>query len=335
LRRLAAGLAPAGWPLDLLYTLLYSLLSLLAALPLNYGRGYLVEHRFGLSTQSRRDWLTEQAKAATVGLAFQLPLTAASYAVIRRSPRWWWLILSGLALPFTVVLAQLYPVLIAPIFNRFVPVEDPLLTDRITTLAARAGVPVAAVTQMDMSRQTRKANAFFAGLGPTRRIALGDTLVEEFTIDEVEVIVAHELGHQIHGDIWKGVGLSSLATLGGAGLLAWLSEPLLRRWRARLGVDGLTDIASLPLLSLLLSLLSTLALPLVNAFSRRYIERPADRYALELTGQPAAFISSMEKLTRLNLTDPAPPRLIKYLLYSHPPVAERIAAARQFEERSS
>jgi STE24 endopeptidase len=272
--------------------------------------------------------LIDLAKGAALGLAFEVPLSAVSYAVIRRSPRWWWLILSGLALPFTVLLAQLYPVLIAPIFNKFVPVADPDLEDRVRALAARAGVRVAEVTQMDMSRQTRKANAFFAGLGPTKRIALGDTLVEQFTPDEVEVIVAHELGHQVHHDIWKGVVAGSVASLGGAFLLSRLAEPLARRFQGRLGFASIGDVASAPLLGLLVSWLSVLTMPLANAFSRRVVEWPADRYALELTGRHDAFISGMEKLTRLNLTDPDPPALVKYLLYSHPPVAERIADAR-------
>lgn len=329
LRRLAAGLGGPAWLTDMLFSGLYSLLNLGLNLPLSYLRGYVIEHRYGLSNQDHRAWLTDQGKGAALGLAFQLPLTAASYAVIRRSPRWWWLILAGLALPFTVLLAQLYPILIAPIFNRFVPLADPELVERIKALAARAGVRVADVTQMDMSRQTRKVNAFFAGLGPTKRIALGDTLVNEFTADEIEVIVAHELGHQVHRDIWKGVALNGLASLAGAWVLARLAQPVAYRLRRRLDFERIDDIASLPLLGLLLSLLSIGGLPVVNWFSRNLVERPADRYALTLTDRPAAFISAMEKLGRLNLADPKPPTLIKLLLYSHPPIAERIAMARQ------
>lgn len=322
------------WIVDALFAAAYSLLMLVLGLPLRYVRGYVVEHGFGLSNQDHRAWLTDLGKGTALGLALEAPLTAVSYAVIRRSPRWWWLILSALALPFTVLLAQLYPVLIAPIFNTFTPLRDANLAARIQALAARAGVPVAEVTRMDMSRQTRKANAFFAGLGPTRRIALGDTLIEGFTPDEIEVIVAHELGHQVHKDIWKSVALGSLTTLGGAFVLSRLGPALLARLGDRLGVRRLDDIASLPLLGLLLSLLSTLGLPLANAASRALMERPADRYALTLTGRYDAFISAMEKLARLNLSDPNPPALIKYLLYSHPPVAERIATARRLRAES-
>jgi STE24 endopeptidase len=179
-----------------------------------------------------------------------------------------------------------------------------------------------------MSRQTRKANAFFAGIGPTRRIALGDTLLERFSPDEVEVIVAHELAHQLHRDVWKGVALGAVATLGGAFALARLAPPLARRLGPRTGVARIDDVASLPLFALLLGLIGAATVPLASAFSRELVERPADRRALALTGRPEAFVSAMEKLAEQNLADPAPPRLIHLLLHSHPSVAERIAMAR-------
>jgi STE24 endopeptidase len=328
LRAVAGRSAPRPWLADPLFVLLYALLNRALDLPLSYLGGHVVEHRFGLSTQSRGGWALDLAKGTALGLVFELPLTLVSYWTIRRSPRWWWLILSGLALPFTVVLAQLYPILIAPIFNRFVPLPDPTLGDRVKALAARAGVQVAEVTQMDMSRQTRKANAFFAGMGPTKRIALGDTLVQEMTPDEVEVIVAHELAHQVRGDVWKGIALSSLATLGGALLVSRVAPPIVDRLAPRSSVRRLDDVASSPLLRLLLTGVSLVAMPLANAFSRNMVERPADRFALDLTARPDAFESAMEKLGRMNLSDPSPPRIVELLLYSHPPIASRVAMAR-------
>jgi STE24 endopeptidase len=328
LRALAARSAPRPWLADPLFLLLYGLLNRLVDLPLSYLGGHVVEHRYGLSTQDWKGWARDLAKSTGVGLAFELPLTLASYWMIRRSPRWWWLLLSALALPFTVVLAQLYPVLLAPIFNKFVPLPDPALGERVKALAARAGVQVAEVTQMDLSRQTRKANAFFAGLGRTKRIALGDTLVAELTPEEVEVVVAHELAHQVRGDVWKGIALSSVATLASAFLLSRAAPPLLDRLAPRSSVRRLDDVASSPLLRLVLTALSLLAMPLVNGFTRNAVERPADRFALDLTDRPDAFASAMEKLGRLNLSDPSPPRIIELLLYSHPPIDSRIAMAR-------
>jgi STE24 endopeptidase len=329
LRDLARRFADRDWVVDALYAALFGLVGRALTLPLDYYRDYVVEHRYELSNLSRGGWLLEEAKKTALSLAFEAPLTAVVYATIRRFPRRWWLVLSSLALPFTVLLAQLYPVLIAPIFNRFVPVEDAALAGRVRALAERAGVRVADVMQMDMSRQTRKANAFFAGLGPTKRIALGDTLVREFTPGEVEVIVAHELGHQVHRDIWKGVALGTVMTLGGAYLLSRLAPRLTHRFADRTGVDSIEDVASTPLMGLLLGVVSTVTMPLANAFSRQLVERPADRYALSLTGSPDAFVSGMERLARLNLADPDPPGLVKLLLHSHPTVKERIRMARE------
>ncbi len=309
----------------------YAVAEWLTVLPLSYLRGYVVEHRFGLSTQTRVAWFTDTLKALGVALALEVPLITGVYAVIRRSPRWWWLILAGLALPFTVLLAQLWPVLIAPIFNKYEPFRDTALAERIRRLAERAGVRVAAVLRMDMSRQTRKANAFFAGLGGTKRIVLADTLLDNFTPDEIETVVAHELGHQVHRDVWKLVGLGTLSTLGGAWLLDRLARPLIQRYRQRLGFSSIAEPASLPLLSLLAGLLGLLAMPLQNWFSRRFVESRADRYALEQTGRPDVFISAMERLGRVNLSDPSPPMLVKLILYSHPPIAERIQTARAFQ----
>jgi STE24 endopeptidase len=320
--------APRRPAADALYVVLFRLLSRLALLPLAYLRGYVVEHSFGLSTQNRRGWLADQARATALGLALEVPIALVSYEVIRRSPRRWWLILSLLGLPVTVLLAQLFPLLIAPLFNRFTPIDDADLAERVRSLAARAGVPVADVVRMDLSRRTRTANAFFAGIGPTRRIAPGDTLLERFTADGVEAVVAHELAHQLHGDIWKGVALGSAFTLGGAFAVARLAPPLARWLAPQTGVERIDQVASMPLLGLLLGLIGGVTTPLGNGFSRELIERPADRRALALTGRPDAFASAMEKLAEQNLVDPDPPRLIHLLLHSHPSVAERIAMAR-------
>jgi STE24 endopeptidase len=233
--------------------------------------------------------------------------------------------------PLTVVLANLAPVLILPLFNKFEPLKDQALAERIKALAAAQGVTISDVLQMDMSKRTRKANAMFTGLGNTKRIVLGDTLLDEFTPDEIEVVIAHELGHQVHGDIWKLIGLGALTTT----LISWLVHrligPLTARFGPRFGLDpaqGAADVAALPLLGLLLGAVSLALAPAQNAISRNLVEREADRYALDLTGNRAAFVGAMEKLGRMNLADPQPPALVKYLLYSHPPLQERIDFAR-------
>lgn len=333
LRDRAEKIAPARLGPTMPYTLASSLLSALATLPLSYYSGWLVERRYDLTNQTRRAWFGEQLKGMALSLALGLPLAQGIYAVIRRYPRGWWAILSGLTIPFTIILSNLAPVLILPLFNKFEPIRDRALAERIKALAAAQGVTVSDVLQMDMSKQTKKANAFFTGIGNTKRIVLADTLLNEFTPEEVEVVLAHELGHQVGRDIWKLIGLGALATAITAGTVDRLARPLIARGGARFGLDparGLADIAALPLLSLLLTAISLLLSPVQNAISRNLIEHPADRYALDLTRNPEAFVGAMEKLGRLNLADPQPPALVKWLLYSHPTLQERIDYGRSW-----
>lgn len=301
--------------------------SWLIGLPLSYVSGYIVEHRYGLSRQTRAGWLGDQLKGQAIGLALGLPLVEGLYQAIRRFPRWWWLVVSLAAVPITTLMAQLYPVLIAPRFNTFTPLEDRELAERLRELAARSGVEVADVLTMDMSRRTTKANAFFAGLGRTKRIVLADTLLENFSREEIEVIVAHELAHQAHHDIWRLIASGALFTLGTAALADRAARAFLRRSGARLlGTRDLSDIRALPALGLAFSVAGLLLTPLQLGHSRD-LERRADAFALALTRDPDSFSSAMVKLARMNLADPSPSRLRVWLLYSHPPIVERVARA--------
>ena len=304
-------------------------LSWLAGLPLGLLGGWVVERRFGLSKQPLRGWIGDELKGLGLALLLQPALLSGAWAVIRRRPKDWWLVLSALTVPLTVVFGTLAPVLIMPLFNRFEPLRDVELAARIRALADRAGVRIADVYGVDMSRQTEKPNAFFAGLGRTKRIALGDTLTGPFPPAEVEGVVAHELGHQVYGDIWKLIGFGGLAGFGTAWLLSRIAPPLLVRSAEETGVRELADEASFPVVALLLSLLGFGLAPLQAAFSRA-IERRADGYALALTGNGEAYASAMARLASLSLADPDPPKPVVWLLYLHPPVAERIRRARSF-----
>lgn len=333
LRDRAARVAPGRLGPPMPYALAATILSSLISLPLSYYSGYTLEQRYGLSNQARRAWFGEQVKGLAVGLTLELPLVQGIYWIIGRYPRRWWAILSALTVPFTIVLANLAPVLILPLFNRFEPLKDRALAERIKALAAGQGVAVSDVLQMDMSKQTKKANAFFAGVGNTKRIVLADTLLDEFTPDEVEVVLAHELAHQVHRDLWKLIGLGALTTTVTSYAVHRLAAPLLARFGPRFGLDrrrGVEDVAALPLLALVLGAVSLVLTPLQNAISRGLVEAPADRYALDLTGKREAFISTMEKLGRMNLSDPDPPALVKWMLYSHPTLQERIDFGRNW-----
>lgn len=328
-RRAAGNLAGRGLKGQSLAVVFYALLSWLASLPLSFYSGFVLEHRYDLSHQTVPAWLWDHLKGLGLGLGLEVPGADLAYAVIRRWPQTWWAILTALSLPFTVLLAQLYPVLIAPIFNKFEPVRNEQLVERLKTLAAKSGIQVAGVMQMDMSRRTKKANAFFAGLGPTKRIVLADTLIDNFTPEEIEVIVAHEMGHQVHRDIWRGIAIGTLFTFAGSYILDRIAGFILRRFGGMIGVSKLDNVATLPLLGWILSVVGIVLMPIQNAYSR-YIEREADTYALQLTDDPEAFASAMERLAALNLADPNPPTLVKYFLYSHPPIIDRVDHAREF-----
>ena len=302
-------------------------LSWLSSLPIAYFGGHEVERRFGLTKQSAGGWLGDQAKGLLLGVLLQTPLLTAAYAVIQRRPRDWWLIIAGASVPLTVLLSNLAPVVLMPLFNRFDPLRDEALAARIRSLAARSGVRISDVYEMDMSRQSEKPNAMFTGLGNTKRIVLGDTLLAGFSEDEVEAVVAHELGHQVHGDIWRLIGFGAGAGFGAAWLLSRIGPQVVRRTWERTGVSEVGDEASLPLLALLVTAMGFFLMPVQAAFSRA-MERRADRFAVQLTRNGEAYARAMERLAAQSLADPDPPRSVVVMLYSHPPIVERIRAAR-------
>lgn len=328
LRGLAVRLAPAhpGVAVALFIALLVLGFELLM-LPLGFYAGFVREHAFGLSTQSAGAWLVDRGKGALLSLLIAVPLGCLLCLLWRRYPGRWVLPAWLLAAAVTLLLVALTPVLIDPLFNTIRPVEDPALRQRVLTLAARAGLAVEDVYITDASRRTRKGNAYFTGLGATKRIVLYDTLVAGSDPAAVDLVVAHEMGHWAHAHIWKGIALSLLGT---ALLLACGARVL--DWAARRGafhLAGPADVAGLPLFLLTLFCLSLIGLPLQTAVSRHF-EREADQTSLVLTQDPAAFVRAEVDLARSNLADLAPPPLLVWALYTHPPVAERIRMAERF-----
>jgi STE24 endopeptidase len=333
LRDWARGVAPERLGPVMPYSLAAALLSFVVSLPLSYYRGFVVEHRFGLSNQSLRDWFVEGLKGLGVSLALGLPIAQGAYWIIRRYPQRWWAILSGALVPFSILLTNLAPILLLPIFNKIEPLRDRALAKRVTDLAEGQGVHVSDVLQMDMSKQTKKANAMFTGIGNTKRIIMGDTLLDEFTPDEVEIVMAHELGHQVHRDLWKLIGMQIPLTLVTFFAAHTLTQPIVDRFGKRWGLnaeEGPGDVAALPLLSLVGGATGVILEPALNAIVRTWIEHPADVYALNLTHKRNAFISAMEKLGRMNLSNPKPSAFVKWMLYDHPPIGERIEFARRY-----
>jgi STE24 endopeptidase len=302
--------------------LLFGLLALLE-LPFAFYQGYTLEHRYALSNQTPRQWAADQAKGAVLGAIFTSLGASIVYALISWNRDWWWLAAAAVFAILMIGLAQIAPVVLMPLFYRFKPLDRPALVDRLMALATRARTPVVGVYEWALSAHTKKANAALAGMGRTRRILLADTLLAGYSEDEIEVVLAHELSHHVHHDIWRGMALQAGILV--AGFLA--AHLGLRAFAGNAGLRGLDDPAGLPILLLVAGAVSLLSAPLVNALSRAH-ERRADRYALDATRRPEAFISAMKRLAQQNLAEDDPSEVVQWLFYSHPPIRQRIDAAR-------
>ena len=294
-------------------------------LPLSYYTGFILPHRFELSTQTLQSWISDQIRGALIGGIFGGVVLEVVYWFLRLYPGTWWLWVAGFLLIFNVILSNLAPVLLLPIFYKFESLGDDRrdLAERLANLAKQAGTRVQGVYKFDMSRRTKAANAALTGLGNTRRIILGDTLLNEFSDDEIETVMAHELGHHVHKDIPFGILVESATTLVGL----YLASLGLQWGVARFGFNGPADIAALPVLILVIAAYSLVTMPLGNAFSR-WRERRADDYALQTTHKPGAFASAMTRLANQNLAELDPEPWVVWLLYSHPPLKERIEKAK-------
>jgi len=333
LRNLAVRLAPAHPAVAVaVYIALLTAAFEILTLPLGFYAGFVREHAFGLSTQTAGAWLLDRLKGAAISLVLAVTLGSVLALLWRRYPGRWvmpaWAV-GGLAV---ILLVALAPVVIDPLFNTIRPLQDSSLRQRVVTLADRAGLAVEEVYEADASRRTKKGNAYFTGLGATKRIVLYDNLVARSDPAAVELVLAHEMGHWKHAHIWQGIGLAlaGLAVLlwCGARVAAWAAE------RRAFHLFGPADVAGLPLFLLVLFVLNLVGLPIQSAVSRHF-ERQADWTSLELTKNPAAFIRAEIDLARSNLADLNPPRLVVWLLYTHPPVAERIRMADAFAAESS
>jgi STE24 endopeptidase len=310
-----------------LYTLVFFGVYGLLDLPLTFYSGFVLPRRYGLSTQTLAAWLLDLVKGGVVGGIIGLAAMEVMYWLLAAFPSTWWLLTGGLYLLFTVVMANLAPLLIVPLFFKSTPLADEELARRLMRLAERAGTRVRGVFTINLSSKTTAANAALMGLGNTRRIVLGDTLLADYTPDEIETILAHELGHHVHHDIIWGLLVDSALTLGGLYL-----AHLALRWGVRFfGFQGIADIAAFPLLAMVMGAFGIVILPLSNAYSR-WRESLADEYALETTDKPEAVITSMAKLADQNLAEVNPAPWVEFLLYSHPAIGRRIKRARDYAQ---
>jgi STE24 endopeptidase len=311
------------------YTVFLILLLQIIELPFAFYQRFLLEHRYGLSNETLGQWTRDQLKGLALAVVFAVAGASIVYWTIRTSPDWWWAIAAGSFTLLMVGLVQLAPVLLLPLFYTFRPLDRPALVERLTHLSTRARTRIAGVYEWVLSAHTKKANAALAGLGRTRRILLSDTLLADYSDDEIEVVLAHELSHHVHHDLWRGVALQTLLLF----VTFVIAGQMLSSLAGTFDLRGADDPAGLPLLLLVGGVSAFVFTPLVNAVSRAH-ERRADRYALDTTGQPDAFISAMKRLSQQNLAEDNPSRLVQWMFYSHPPIRERIDVARRWRAQS-
>jgi Zn-dependent protease with chaperone function len=321
----------------LLVPLFYGLAIILAyylfyLLPKHYLE-FRLEHKFDLSTQKPGGFIVDNLKSLVLNLVIVSIFFLLTYTLLNAAGSLWWLYASIFWIFFGVLMANLTPVLIIPLFYKLKPLENESLKGKLTNLAQKAKTKILGIFEIEFSRKTKKANAMLAGIGNTKRIILGDTLLNNFSEDEIEAVIAHELGHFYYRHIWKLIASSSVLTVAGF-YIANLALTGLIDTFAYLGLRDVADVAAFPLLILSILLFSILTMPLNNTLSRS-LERQADRFALTSTGKPQAFIDGMQKLAKQNLADTEPSPIIEFLLHSHPGIGSRVRAAQQFAEEHS
>lgn len=310
---------------------IYVVMLMLAAKLLGSGLDYYglrLERRFKLSTQKTRPWLWDQVKEFLVGVVFASVIAELLYFAIRVEPQHWWLIAWATFMVLFVLLAQIAPLVLFPIFYKFEPLENEDLKNRLVRLSERAGTKVRGIYKWHLSEKSNKANAALTGLGATRRIILADTLLDHYSADEIEAVLAHELGHHVHRHIFKSILVQALVTLAGFWAANYVLHLSIEQWGM---FETLSDFSNLPLLVLVSTVLSLLLMPALNAYSR-FNERQADRYAFESIRSVQPFISSMNKLAAQNLAERTPSRWVEWLFHSHPAISRRVAAAEAWRE---
>ncbi len=314
-----------------LYVLMFSIIAKLLSSPFDFV-GFRLERQYHLSNQKLRSWLWDECKGWLLSLVLGTIMVELVYGIIRVAPQRWWIIAWAVFIGLFLLMAQLAPVVLMPIFYKFEPLANDGLRERLTKLGERAGTRVRGVYEWKLSEKSNKANAALTGLGSTRRIILADTLLQNYSEDEIEAVLAHELGHHVHKHILKGILTQVGITLFGFWLINLvLRFVLAKEWFPALD-PRLYDFANLPLIVLVATILGFLLMPALNALSRHH-ERQADRYAWENTPAIEPFITAMQKLADQNLAEREPNKWIEMLFHSHPSIGKRVKAAQSWASK--
>ena len=325
LQTAAVSRAPSAWLAVLIYMTCFFNLYTLVSLPTHFISSFVVEKKFNLSNQKLGAWLKDEIKKYALSFAFFIITVEFFYGMVQALPHGWWIAASIGWLFLTLFLSRILPTVLIPIFYPVKALPAGELKEKLFGLCRRCGIKVLDIYEIALSKKTKRANAALVGIGRTRRVILGDTLLGSYDPPEIEMVVAHEIGHHAKKHIAKSLTLNFVITFAGFYLLYLLSETLVRF----LGGEGLTDLFLFPSLALLSLLGGLLILPLQNGFSR-YHENEADCFALEVIPREDVFISLMNKLGSQNLADLSPHPWVEFFLYDHPSISNRLRNASRF-----
>ena len=299
-------------------------------LPLSYRTGYKLPTQYGLLHQTFSGWISDHFKSLAISAGFGAAIVAFLFLLMEHSPDAWWLVAWGLLTAVTLIITVLAPVLLVPLFYKMRPLEEGALKDRLLAIAKNTRVNVSGIYIIEFSEKTTMANAAVMGLGSTKRIVISDTLISAYTPEEIDVVMAHELGHQRHADVWRLFGVQTTVYFGVFWLAAWLFKTLIQQT----DYVNSSNPAALPLLLLCVTLAAVPGLPILSWISRK-LEAAADAFALDLSQKPDVFISAMTKLTNQNLGESRPSNILERLGQDHPSYADRVKMAQEFSTQLS
>jgi len=307
----------------LLFILSIGLISSIYEIPLSFYSEFIVEHRFKLSNQRFIYWLIEKIKSFLVSALVALPILLIFYYLLKNFELWWLFIAFAIFF-FSILLARIAPTLIFPIFYKFIPMDNENLKIKLTELCKKFGINFEGIYTFNLSKTTKKANAGFTGIFKSKRIILSDTLIENFTDDEIVTVFAHELGHYIKKHIVKNILIGFITTI----VTFYFANQLYLYLISLMNFNSVYQLSALPLLFLIMSIFSLILMPVTNSVSRKF-EYEADEFAVKSTGDKNSFISSLQKLSKINLADENPNPIIEFIFYSHPSIKKRIERINQ------
>jgi STE24 endopeptidase len=311
----------------LIYIILFHLISTIIGLPLGYYSSYVHEHKWGFSNYTNKTWIVDQLKSFAVSLILLPILLGLFFWVLWKFPETWWLVAATITTLVSIVFVTLFPVVILPIFNKYDTIEDEELTSQLSEILHKAGLQSSGFFRQDMSRQTKKENAFLAGMGKTRRVVIADNLLEHMSLSEIKSVIAHEVGHYRYSHLPKNILIGTIQQL----IIFFLLNIIMKILYPDFLTSNINNLTLFPMFSLIMSLLSSLLFGPLNNMISRYFERQADKTSLELYPDKNSFQKAMAGLANRNLSNAYPEWWVKLLYYSHPPIGERLSFAENYK----